>query len=274
LIADDDEPFRESTGELLCDRGFDCRCVSDAHAALEVLTSGWGAVVVADINMPGNSDLEFLAQLREQECDAAVILVTGYPSFGTAVNSLNLGVTGYLVKPFALEDLLNLVRKSLQEVRALRRIGNMSQRLQQMSSDISTLARLRPGAFRRELNQSNRLVLDLAFDGIIGILLDLKEEMLRTDSPTLTPGDEVAHEPRFAALAETIFNSSPELKSLSPREREVLIHLVSGDRVATIARELFISENTVRNHLKSIFGKLEVRSQVELLERFRDGSHR
>jgi len=58
----------------------------------------------------------------------------------------------------------------------------------------------------------------------------------------------------------------PEIETLSPREREVLEHIVSGHRVPTIARDLFISPHTVRNHLKSIFQKIGVGSQVELVE--------
>jgi len=56
------------------------------------------------------------------------------------------------------------------------------------------------------------------------------------------------------------------LRLLSTREWEILRKLLSNQRVATISRALFISPNTVRNHLKSIFRKLEVHSQIELLE--------
>lgn len=58
-----------------------------------------------------------------------------------------------------------------------------------------------------------------------------------------------------------------ELASLSPREWEVLRGLLAHKRVPTIARELFISASTVRNHLKSIFAKVGVHSQGELLEK-------
>jgi len=60
-----------------------------------------------------------------------------------------------------------------------------------------------------------------------------------------------------------------QVSSLSPREGEVLRHLLEGYRVGTIARRLFISPHTVRNHLKKIFAKLEVRSQTELMEKLK-----
>ncbi|MFZ4516548.1 MAG: LuxR C-terminal-related transcriptional regulator [Acidimicrobiia bacterium] len=56
------------------------------------------------------------------------------------------------------------------------------------------------------------------------------------------------------------------LDELSPREREVLELVLDGYRVSTIARSLYLSPSTVRNHLSAIFRKFGVRSQAELVE--------
>ncbi len=66
---------------------------------------------------------------------------------------------------------------------------------------------------------------------------------------------------------------------LSDREKQVAAHLAAGLRVAGVAKELCISEVTVRNHLRSIFSKLDVHSQNELVELLRRspeilGAHR
>lgn len=61
----------------------------------------------------------------------------------------------------------------------------------------------------------------------------------------------------------------PAFAELSPREREILSQLLTGQRVPTIARKLFISPHTVRNHLKSMYRKLEVSSQADLIEKIR-----
>jgi DNA-binding CsgD family transcriptional regulator len=60
--------------------------------------------------------------------------------------------------------------------------------------------------------------------------------------------------------------SHPALDGLSPREREVLHHLILGDRVSNIAEQLFISKHTVRNHLKSVYRKTGVNSQAEVIK--------
>jgi LuxR family maltose regulon positive regulatory protein len=58
-------------------------------------------------------------------------------------------------------------------------------------------------------------------------------------------------------------------EALSTRELEVLRALVAGQRPDLIAKSLFISTHTVRNHLKSIYRKLDVHSHVELLAKVR-----
>jgi PAS domain S-box-containing protein len=61
----------------------------------------------------------------------------------------------------------------------------------------------------------------------------------------------------------------PDIAQLSPREREILGELVAGLRVPAIASKLFISPHTVRNHLKSMYRKLDVPDQAALIERIR-----
>lgn len=62
-----------------------------------------------------------------------------------------------------------------------------------------------------------------------------------------------------------IDRSHSALEDLSPREFEILEHLLAGERVSVIATNLFISEHTVRNHLKSVFRKTGTGSQAELI---------
>jgi DNA-binding CsgD family transcriptional regulator len=58
----------------------------------------------------------------------------------------------------------------------------------------------------------------------------------------------------------------PALSQLSSREIEVVARLFAGQRVPAIAKALFVSQSTVRNHLSSVFRKLNVRSQQELID--------
>jgi DNA-binding CsgD family transcriptional regulator len=63
--------------------------------------------------------------------------------------------------------------------------------------------------------------------------------------------------------------SEVDLAHLSARELEIVSLLMAGDRVSSIAKLLFLSEGTIRNHLSSVFGKLGVGTQQELIEHLR-----
>lgn len=117
--------------------------------------------------------------------------------------------------------------------------------------------------------------------GIVSVLVDLGT--IQTAKPVATFGgpdlgaelDRIAGEIQMLALAASFAPPAArsmahaELGSLSAREREVLIHLVAGERVSAIAAKLHISPHTVRNHLKALYRKLEVHSQAQLIERVR-----
>ncbi len=82
----------------------------------------------------------------------------------------------------------------------------------------------------------------------------------------------VAAEVRAAGI--TLFPVAPAdsrdldlLAELSPRQHDILQRLVAGQRTPAIARDLFLSQNTVRNHLSAIFRRFGVHSQSQLLER-------
>lgn len=72
----------------------------------------------------------------------------------------------------------------------------------------------------------------------------------------------------------TVDSGVPGVELLSTRERDVVDLLLEGHRVVTIADQLCLSAHTIRNHLKSVFRKLQVHSQTELIELFKSNATR
>lgn len=117
LIADDEETFLLATADLLRAEGYACDCVSDASDALRLLRSDHYDVLIADIRMPGNPELELVKVLSEEFGGLPVILVTGYPSVDSAIKSVELPVTAYLLKPVDLPELMRQVDTAAQRGR-------------------------------------------------------------------------------------------------------------------------------------------------------------
>lgn len=89
--------------------------------------------------------------------------------------------------------------------------------------------------------------------------------MLESLRGALSDGGTVVQIARRAAAS----TNGSAADALTPREREIVSALSAGQRVGAIAGRLGVSEHTVRNHLKAVYRKLDVHSQVELLSRWR-----
>jgi PAS domain S-box-containing protein len=150
-------------------------------------------------------------------------------------------------------------------------------------------ARARISALRRKDGRTYPILVlpsrfewpDGSYRGLMLVIVDLGEVDTAKRAEGLSGGghvsgalDRIARELRTISLFATgsdagVAHDHPSLQLLSEREREVLSELLGGTRVPAIAKKLFISPHTVRNHLKSMYRKLDVSSQSELLEHVR-----
>ena len=88
LIADDEPHVLRVLKMSLEREGYSVDVCDNGRDALEVVLRDPPEVLITDINMEGNEELEFLGEVRQQAPEIPVIVVTGYPSFQTAVEAL------------------------------------------------------------------------------------------------------------------------------------------------------------------------------------------
>lgn len=125
LVADDDPAIRELLTEILSD-DYDISEATSGEQALESLKAGKHDLVLLDFQMPGMSGLDVLKQLRDQQGELPVILITGHGSPNVAIQASSLGVYGFISKPFEIDDIIQQVNHFFEtqrlkdEVRALR----------------------------------------------------------------------------------------------------------------------------------------------------------
>lgn len=130
LIADDEETFLYSTADLLRREGYQCDCALDASEAAEMMHSGEYELLIADIKMPGNPKLELIRDMPHIAEGIPVILVTGYPSLNTTLQSIQLPVAAYMVKPIDIDELLAQMNGAIGNFRIYRAIRNTRQHLE------------------------------------------------------------------------------------------------------------------------------------------------
>ncbi|MBI5136592.1 MAG: response regulator [Nitrospirae bacterium] len=120
LIVDDEELFREICQEMLGERGYRVSVAEDAPAALAVLQSERVDLLVADITLPGIDGLTLIEQVRHTQPDLPAIVITGFLTQDNMLRSLNLGVHGFLTKPFFYDELFQSVERAIEDASATR----------------------------------------------------------------------------------------------------------------------------------------------------------
>ncbi|MFM1941294.1 MAG: hypothetical protein RI897_276 [Verrucomicrobiota bacterium] len=116
LIIDDHEVVRRGLRGMLLEAYPDGRFgeAADSRVAMSLLVEKTWDLVLLDINLPGRSGLEILADIKKLRADLPVVVLSVYPEADYAVRAIRLGAAGYLTKQMASDELLKAVSKALE----------------------------------------------------------------------------------------------------------------------------------------------------------------
>jgi DNA-binding NtrC family response regulator len=117
LVVEDEEKLRRVLELQLISAGFDVDKAATAEEGLKIVDRA--DMVLTDLRLPNIDGQQFLAMIRRQNTHLPVVMMTAYGSVETAVEAMKAGATDFLLKPFSLDHLMQVVHKAL-EVRALR----------------------------------------------------------------------------------------------------------------------------------------------------------
>ncbi|MCL4543726.1 MAG: response regulator transcription factor [Chloroflexi bacterium] len=109
-VVEDDRRMARLVSEALAEAGNDVQTANDAPSGQELAQSKTFDVIVLDVMLPGWSGIELCRHLRERGMRTPILLLTARDSIADRVQGLDAGADDYLVKPFAVEELLARVR--------------------------------------------------------------------------------------------------------------------------------------------------------------------
>ena len=115
LVVDDESSIRELLQKTLALAEYDVDIAPDGRAALERLRLGNYDLLIADLKMPGMDGLTLIREAKRLKADLPVIIITGFSTESSAIEAVNLGVAGYLTKPFRVPQVLAAAAKALGE---------------------------------------------------------------------------------------------------------------------------------------------------------------
>ena len=118
LVVDDEDSIREIVSSMLASANYQCRQAASGPEALALLDSGEEfELMLSDLMMPGIDGIGLLEKTKERYPDMPVVMVTAVHDISVALTAIRNGAYDYLLKPFEREQLLNTVRRALENRR-------------------------------------------------------------------------------------------------------------------------------------------------------------
>ncbi len=117
LVVDDEEDITEVLADLLSEMGYDVETARDGQEAWERIQADPHHVVITDLKMPRMDGLGLLQAIREAGHHSAVIIMTGFATVETAIEALKIGAYDYILKPFKVGELLQVVERAVEKLR-------------------------------------------------------------------------------------------------------------------------------------------------------------
>jgi len=123
LIIDDDATVRRSHEAVLKANGYDVDVAENGQEAIKKSKTKLYNLALVDLRLPDMDGIELLTSMREAIPKTVKIIITGYPSQENAIEAVNRGADAYIVKPYAMEDLLRKIKEQLQKQQEARKFS-------------------------------------------------------------------------------------------------------------------------------------------------------
>jgi two-component system response regulator AtoC len=115
LVIDDEVFVRDLLDDFFGKLGFQVVVAADGPEGIDAFQNTEFHAVLVDLKMPGMSGTETLRELRAIRVSVPVIIMTGYPTIDSSIEALRLGAYDYIIKPFKLQELRELVERAIKE---------------------------------------------------------------------------------------------------------------------------------------------------------------
>lgn len=119
LLIDDDPGIVDTLSRVMKDEGYEVTVETRGDEGLARAMSGVFNVVVTDLKMPGLSGLELVRQLHAVQQRLPIILITAFGTTQTAIEATKFGAYDYLLKPFEIPQLLDLISRAVKSNRLM-----------------------------------------------------------------------------------------------------------------------------------------------------------
>jgi len=170
LYVEDDVDIAQEIIEFLSYRVSEVLYACDGEEAYQRYKEHNVDIIVTDIQMPKMNGLELIAKIREENRDIPVVITTAYNDNAFLLESINLGIDGYLLKPIDLQVMFETLQKVVKPMLMHRRIEELNERLIEINAELEAKIAQAVQENTRTLVEENTEIKKIAFyDTLTGV---------------------------------------------------------------------------------------------------------
>jgi signal transduction histidine kinase len=139
LLVDDEEDIREVVGMSLTDIGYTVHTAENGEKALDLFRHITPPIVMTDIKMPGVDGIELLQQIKRENPETEVVMITGHGDMDLAIKSLKYEATDFITKPINVEALEIALKRVRERIVMRRQLKNYTESLEKLVQEKTEL---------------------------------------------------------------------------------------------------------------------------------------
>jgi DNA-binding NtrC family response regulator len=164
LVIDDEQTAIRNLQHILNKEGYEVLITQSSQNALKLLEQHSLDLVLTDLRMPNVDGMEILRRVKELSPDTEVVMITGYATVSSAISAMKMGAYHYVIKPYKLDEVRQVVREALEKRRLRRENMELKARLAKKAQGGVSILTEDPGMQKllqtaREVAQSDCSVL-------------------------------------------------------------------------------------------------------------------
>ncbi|HUT53646.1 MAG TPA: HD domain-containing phosphohydrolase [bacterium] len=166
LVVDDEKVIRSILSDFLSSEGCVVKSVEDGLAALTELETHPFDLMITDLMMPQMGGIDLLKEVRKRKFELITIIMTGFGTVETAIQAMKQGAYDYILKPFKMDELLQIIKRALEK-----------QRLEQENVKLKEVMSL--------YKVSEAMTTSLSLEHILQLILETTKSELEADAVNL-----------------------------------------------------------------------------------------
>src|SRR3972149_6497965 len=139
LVIDDEEVIRDSCSQVLIKEGYQTETAGDGETGLQKIIEVKPDLVRVDLKMPGVCGMEVLKKIRDIDPDIIAVVITGFATIDSAVDSMKEGAYDFLPKPFTPDELRLIIKRGLEKRKLALEAATLREEKKRMEENFITM---------------------------------------------------------------------------------------------------------------------------------------